>query len=212
MDGEGDAWFDRNLKTAHVRIKLLARRIAETGLKPTRILEIGCAGGGPLDFLRETFNADCHGIDPSEKAISHARATHPEIGFSVGTADELPYADASFDLVVLGFCLYIIDPQHHFRVAWQIDRVLMDKGAVAIIDFLPPSPYRNPYAHRPGIYAHKMQWADMLAWHPSYTLLSRTYQEHGEPFGHESDERVAIDILYKDAQAAFPDRPNSTFA
>jgi ubiquinone/menaquinone biosynthesis C-methylase UbiE len=206
-DSEGDAWFVRNPKEASSQARLLAGAVQALGFKPTRILEIGCAGGAPLNVLQQTFDCECFGIDPSGEAVEYAKSTFPDISCKVGTADNIEYGDNEFDLVVLGFCLYLTDPEHHFRAAWQIDRVLRDKGAVVIKDFLPPAAYKNAYAHRSGIFARKMPWSDMLLWHPSYSLLSRTYMEHGEPFTFAPDERVGIDILYKDTGVAFPDRP-----
>jgi SAM-dependent methyltransferase len=204
---EGDAWFSRNPKEANDQARLLVQSVQALGAKPQRVLEVGCAGGAPLNVIQEAFEAECFGIEPSAKAVEYANATYPNIKCAIGTADNLEFDDGEFDLVVLGFCLYLTDPQHHFRTAWQIDRVLRNKGLVVIKDFLAPSPYKNTYTHLPGLFARKMPWADMLLWHPSYSLLSRVYMEHGDPFTFAPDERVGIDILYKDSTVAFPNRP-----
>ena len=53
-----------------------------------KILEIGCAGGNRLNFLKKKFpNCFFFGIDPSKKAIQDNK----KINLKIGTADQLPY-------------------------------------------------------------------------------------------------------------------------
>ena len=209
IKSEGDAWFERNPKEASEQSVALLDALTAIRIAPRSILEIGCGGGAPLHMLREAFGAKCAGVDPSRKAIAYAASNFPDIDFSIGTADDLPFEDDSFDLVVLGFCLYLTDPKDHFRAAWQIDRVLQDNGTVVIKDFLVPSAYKTPYAHQPGVFSYKMSWSQMLTWHPAYSLLSRTYIEHGSTLTFAPDERVAIDLIRKDTSVAFPDPPTA---
>ncbi|HJW40256.1 MAG TPA: class I SAM-dependent methyltransferase [Rhizomicrobium sp.] len=207
LESEGDAWYARNPAPPTPRAQALARTLKEMHIAPSAILEVGCAGGGFLAALQQEFSAArCAGIDPSARAIEDAGARYPDMTFRQSTADDLPFKDASFDLVILGFCLYLTDPADHFRAAWQTDRVTRSPGFVVVRDFLPPSPYRNSYAHKPGLFSHKMNFSGMLTWHPAYALLSRTYREHSSPYGYDADERVITDILRKDADMAFPRR------
>ena len=97
--------------------------------------------------------------------------------------------------------------RNHFKTAWQVDRVLQARAFAVIRDFLPPTPYKNPYAHSSGLHSFKMNWSAMLMWHPSYQLVSRTYTEHSRPFTFAPDECVVLDVLRKDCALAFPDRP-----
>ena len=48
----------------------------------------------------------------------------------MGTADTLPFAAGSFDVVIAGFFYYLLDPADLFVVAAAIDRVLADEGWV----------------------------------------------------------------------------------
>jgi ubiquinone/menaquinone biosynthesis C-methylase UbiE len=205
LQGEGDAWFARNRAPYDPERDPVARAIARLDLGAKAVLEIGCGGGARLAHLGRRLGAACRGLDPAAAAVAHAAAAHPEVAFERGTADALPYEDAAFDLVILGFCLYLADPSDHFTIAREADRVLRPRGFLVIHDFLPPRPYRNRYAHRPGLHSYKMEWSRMFLWHPAYSLLHREYGEHGAGLTFAADERLAVDVLRKDAEAAFAD-------
>lgn len=74
--------------------------------EPRRILEVGCGGGG---FLRAAASLDAQliGIDPDAGQIAALRGE----GFSVesGRAEQLPYADRSFDAVVFCFSAHHVE-------------------------------------------------------------------------------------------------------
>ena len=78
-------------------------------------------------------NFKLFGIDPSIKAIKANKNLN--ISLKKGTADALPYKDKSFDLVIYGFCLYLVDKELLFKVVHEANRVIKLKGNVAIFDF-----------------------------------------------------------------------------
>jgi ubiquinone/menaquinone biosynthesis C-methylase UbiE len=201
---EGDRWFERNRDHADSGSDLIVDLLKGIGARPKSILEIGCSAGGRLQALHGTFGAACHGIDPSHKAIETGQSRYPAITLQQGTADNLPYADHQFDLVVLGFCLYLCDPFDHFRIAWQCDRVLQDRGFLIINDFHSLVPLKTEYEHAPTLYSYKMEWSRMFTWHPAYKLLSRLYREHSTPYSFDADEHICIDLLQKNEATAFP--------
>ena len=196
LEDEGDNWFERNSEeeaTHEIEIKLLPylQRI-----NPRQLLEIGCGTGVRLDFLSKHMpNCSFWGVDPAQKATEHEHATYSVLR---ATADELPFENSQFDIVLVGFCLTYCDVEDFFKIASEIDRVLNDKGMLVIIDFEPPFEYQNPYAYREGMWTTKMQFRNMFCWHPSYTL-SEVF-----PFSHESDhfhpdpnERLSVSIIHK---------------
>ncbi len=80
----------------------VARRIVEYYQLPpdARILDVGAAKGFLLhDFLQVLPGATVRGIDVSTYARDHAHAGTGAL-IDIGSAESLPYADASFDLVL----------------------------------------------------------------------------------------------------------------
>ena len=81
--------------------------IAQAGLKPdTRILEVACNMGRTMIQLAERFGCAITGVDRDPDALAHARRNiarrHLEDRLTLveGDAAALPFADASFDIVV----------------------------------------------------------------------------------------------------------------
>lgn len=116
-------------------------------MHPESVLEIGCGNGWRLHVLAREYHAKCFGIDPSERAVKDGMSLFPDLLLSQATADAVPHADQFFDLVIFGFCLYLCDRKDLFKIACEVDRVLKDFGKLMILDFYPPFPYRNAYAH-----------------------------------------------------------------
>ncbi|MFD7455084.1 bifunctional 2-polyprenyl-6-hydroxyphenol methylase/3-demethylubiquinol 3-O-methyltransferase UbiG [Kitasatospora sp. NPDC059827] len=98
-------------------------------LKGLKVLDVGCGGG----LLAELFaGAGCRvtGVDPSgpslEAAGEHARQSGLEITYQQGFAEELPFADGTFDLV------YCCDTLEHVtsvdRAVGEAVRVLKPGG------------------------------------------------------------------------------------
>ena len=90
---EGAHWWFRARREIIVAVLRAQRLPAEI-----RVLDVGCGTGANLAALRDTLHdADIVGLDPSERAREVcARRGLPTIA---GAATELPFADATFDLV-----------------------------------------------------------------------------------------------------------------
>ena len=69
---------------------------------PCRILDAGCGSGRTLDELRDY--GDACGVDVSQEAVDATRARGHEA--HVGSVMDLPFADATFDLVT---CLDVVE-------------------------------------------------------------------------------------------------------
>jgi 23S rRNA (guanine745-N1)-methyltransferase len=68
---------------------------------PTSALDVGCGEGHYLAEVKAQFDCEAHGVDISVPAIDAAARAHGDCTFVVANADRfLPYADASFDLVM----------------------------------------------------------------------------------------------------------------
>lgn len=181
LDGEGDLWFARNkskLSQLSFEDDSINVVLEEYGIRPERVLEIGCSSGYRLSSICNKTGAEGYGIDPSSAAIEEGKASYPGLNLRVGTADYIEYEDGFFDLIIFGFCLYLCDRRDLFKIAWEADRLLREKSWLVIRDFMVPFPYKNEYVHQKGIYSYKMDYSKMFTWNPCYQLISmRTESE-----------------------------------
>ena len=94
-----------------------------------RLLDVGC-GGGLL--LRDTLatGGSATGVDHSEDMVSLARERAPGAEIVLGSAEELPFPDASFTVVAMSIVFFFLaDPLAALREA---RRVLARGGRIAI--------------------------------------------------------------------------------
>ena len=105
-------------------------RILKPKSSDLRVLEVGAAQGAFVIACNE-LGYFCRGIEPSENALSISRvfAKARNVGASIEKAavEELPYADATFDIVVaLSVIEHVINVKKAFS---EIFRVLKPRGA-----------------------------------------------------------------------------------
>lgn len=102
----------------------------------SRVLEIGCGTGGVTRTLAQWPGVrEAVGIDPSAIFLSKARqlgSAIPNLCFEHGDGRCLPFADKSFDVVVIHTTMcHIPDPE---GVAAEAYRVLRSDGWLAVFD------------------------------------------------------------------------------
>lgn len=117
-----------------------------TNLANKKILDVGCGGGTQLGrFISYGAQSEnLAGIDLLADRIEQARNSYPSIDWRVGSAHQLPFPDASFDLVII-FTVFssILDLSLRQRIADEIWRVRKPGGLVLYYDFALSNP-RNP--------------------------------------------------------------------
>jgi ubiquinone/menaquinone biosynthesis C-methylase UbiE len=207
VESEGDQWFLRNQgacpgsnKSGDRVLKALER----ASVQPLQVLEIGCSTGSRIDMLAKQTGCKCYGIDPSAKAVKDGSQKFPNLSLQTGTADHLPFADGSFDLIIFGFCLYVCDRQDLFKIAAETDRCLRPGGKLVVYDFYPPFPYRNTYAHNKAMHSYKMDYSKMFSWNPAYFEIYNEVTTHAGPDQRSlPDERIAVTILEKNEESAY---------
>lgn len=120
------------------------------------VLDIGSGIGGPARMLAETSGCHVTGVDLSEPFVEAAHYLNQRTGqearvsFKVGSALDLPFGDAEFDVVLLQHvAMNIADRARLYR---EIRRVLTSGGRFATYDIVSNggSPYYpEPWARTP---------------------------------------------------------------
>lgn len=99
------------------------------GDEPITVLEIG-AGTGKLTEALVALGHDVHATDPDDAMLARLRARLPDVPTSVAPAEQLPAADASYDVVVAGQAFHWFD---HEVALPEIARVLRPGGQLALV-------------------------------------------------------------------------------
>lgn len=94
-----------------------------------RLLDIGC-GDGVLTRRVAAGGAVVTGIDADPEMVATARAATPAATISVGNADHLPFADASFDVVVANTVLCLVENRREAMA--EAVRVLRPGGRLVL--------------------------------------------------------------------------------
>jgi ubiquinone/menaquinone biosynthesis C-methylase UbiE len=77
-----------------------------------RVLDVGCGPGALTTVLVERVGADnVTAVDPSEPFVAAARDRHPGVDVQRASAEELPFADATFDAALAQLVVHFMtDP------------------------------------------------------------------------------------------------------
>ncbi|HZP75376.1 MAG TPA: class I SAM-dependent methyltransferase [Pseudolabrys sp.] len=122
--------YDVFMPVAKARILDAFARLTTLGAG-ARILDVGCGTGAFTALLHERGYQPT-GLDISPKSITLARRKFPSIEFTEGDAENLPFADASFDGVLLsGIVHHFPDPR---RLVSEVLRVLKPGGRFMAFD------------------------------------------------------------------------------
>jgi len=113
----------------------------------TRILDVGCGYGRSLTELRELGYREVVGVDTSAAMLGRGRA--PDLDLRLVSGPPLPFADASFGLVLLFAVLTSIPSlERQASVLDEIERLLAPGGRVMVSDLMlqPDARNRRRYA------------------------------------------------------------------
>lgn len=170
LDGEGAAWLKRNkAKLKATKNDPVIDAIEKYGIKPKRVLEIGCADGWRLKRMEKIWGCYIRGVDPG--CIKDTDV------ISRNVASKLPLINSTADVVIYGWCLYLCDPEDYFHIVAEGDRVLQDGGFLIIYDFYSIIPYKVPYKHKKGLFSHHYDFAQLWLGHSAYTIYGTTVQD-----------------------------------
>jgi ubiquinone/menaquinone biosynthesis C-methylase UbiE len=111
----------------------------------SRVADLGCGSGVFTDVLQRR-GYRCAGLDLSPKLVEIARAKFRDVEFVEGDVERLPFADASFDGVLLsGLIHHLPDPS---RCAAEVFRILRPGGTFVAFDPNRMNPFMYLYRDR----------------------------------------------------------------
>ena len=127
-EAERTHWFHRGME--QIAGALLGDRLSGQGLT---LLDAGCGTGGFLRFARDlgVFERLC-GVDLSGEAIELARQHLPAAELHVAKLTDVPFADASFDVVALNDVLQHVDEREVEPSLCELRRVIAPGGALLV--------------------------------------------------------------------------------
>lgn len=167
LRGEAKAWFARNQHRLGVSDPVTDMLVAHK-IRPTTVLEVGASNGWRLQKLQDLYECSVDGVDPRGDSNLVFRGTADNLGF---------FASERFDLVIYGFCLYLVDPEDYFRIAAEGDRVLKNGGHIIIHDFWSDQPFRRRYKHVVDnpVFAHHFDPEMLWLCHPAYVSIDEKH-------------------------------------
>jgi ubiquinone/menaquinone biosynthesis C-methylase UbiE len=131
-----NAWF------LGQRRRVFDRLVAASGAhRGERVLDVGCGTGYFSRRIAGAVSPDgtVVGIDPSEPMLAYATQHAPaNCTFQVAGAEDLPFEDASFDLIVSSLAFHHIPTEQRGDAVREMFRVLRPRGMLLIADARPP--------------------------------------------------------------------------
>lgn len=135
-----DSVADKKKFTTPLNIEVFQKFVG----KDARILDVGCGYGRTISELYQNGYKNLTGIDFSEKMIERAKHLFSSGKFGIMIEGKIPFADNSFDCVLLFAVLTcIIRDNAQETLIKEIKRVLKPCGIVYINDFLLNEDERN---------------------------------------------------------------------
>lgn len=148
--GDGSGWILKYPRTYEwatnawslgLRGRMWDRLVALSGAEPgQRVLDVGCGTGYFTRRIAEAVRpgGNVVGIDPSQSMVDYAARRAPaNATFEVAVAEDLPFADHSFDLVVSSLAFHHFPADRRGEAVRQMFRVLRPGGLLCIADLRP---------------------------------------------------------------------------
>jgi ubiquinone/menaquinone biosynthesis C-methylase UbiE len=110
-----------------------------------KLLDIGCGTGKLALYLKEKTGCEVTGIDPVQTNVEKARLKSSAVMFVVQSAEEMSFANETFDFAVSLKALHEIpNPQKALK---ESNRVLKAGGKIFVIDWVRGVPQTSSHGH-----------------------------------------------------------------
>lgn len=124
-----------------VRYSQLAEQVEKFIDGKSKVLDVGCAGGGFLSYLQERGYCNLFGIDTTENYILEAGKNNNNLILKLGSAEDIPFENNFFDIIVIDQVLeHLVNPGKFFQEAARV----LKKGGLIFIG-LPDAGQYNEY-------------------------------------------------------------------
>jgi demethylmenaquinone methyltransferase/2-methoxy-6-polyprenyl-1,4-benzoquinol methylase len=100
----------------------------------TKVLDLCCGSGQATEILVQ-FSQDVTGLDASPLSLARAKKNVPQAQYIQAFAEEIPFSDRSFDLVLTNTAMHEMQPDQLQQILKEVYRVLKIGGTLAIVDF-----------------------------------------------------------------------------
>ena len=104
-----------------------------------RALDVGCGVGLTDRLLAGRFGA-LEGVDVSEEAVDRARRENPDVTYRSYDGDDLPYADAEFDVAFAICVMHHVPPERWEAFSHELARVVRPGGITVVFEHNPLNP------------------------------------------------------------------------
>ncbi|WP_155370771.1 class I SAM-dependent methyltransferase [Catellatospora vulcania] len=109
-------------------LSLIGRHLT---IKPGAVLDLGCGPGHITGYLR-SLGVDATGIDLVPEFIAHAKATHPDGTYRLGSMKNLDAGDGSIAGILAYYSLIHLPPQDLDGVLAEFRRVMAPAGTLVV--------------------------------------------------------------------------------
>ncbi|MEA5578123.1 class I SAM-dependent methyltransferase [Anabaena sp. UHCC 0451] len=157
------------------------RQLALQGLilsSHTKILDLCCGSGQATEFLVK-LSQNVTGLDASPLSLRRAKNNVPNATYIEAFAENMPFADNSFDVVHTSAALHEMQPEQLRKIMQEVYRVLKPGGVFTLVDFHPPT----NSLFWPGLSVFFWLFETQTAWELLKTDLPGLLREYGFDVG-----------------------------
>lgn len=102
-------------------------------LKPnSKILDVGCGNGIPIDKFLIDKGFDVTGIDISEEQITLAKKNFPKGKFFVMDMENITLPENSFDAIIAFYSIFHVERSRHYKLLEKFNKLLRGGGYIMI--------------------------------------------------------------------------------